>query len=138
MIFGDREKKINNIHDIKKFHFSYTVGYHNEASIEYEVECNDKCSLKYKGEGITSENASIYEFDKDKLKELESILNKYKVGRWNGFNKSDHNVLDGNSFSLSIKMNNDESVSASGYMKWPKHYKEVKEELVTFFRTIIK
>ena len=138
MIFGDREKKIDNIHDINTFRFSYTVGYHYEASIEYEVECNDKCSLKYKGEGITIENASIYEFDKDKVKELENILNKYKVGRWNGFNKSDRYVLDGNSFSLSISMNNDEYVSASGYMKWPKNYKEVKEELITFFSTIIK
>ena len=56
----------------------------------------------------------------------------------NGFNKSDRYVLDGNSFSLSISMNNDEYVSASGYMKWPKNYKEVKEELITFFSTIIK
>ena len=97
------------------------------------MECEDKCLLKFKDEGITEEEAPVYEVDNEDVKRLESILNKYNVGSWNGFSKSDHNVLDGNSFSLYLRTEDDDTVEASGYMKWPKNYEEVKEEIISFF-----
>lgn len=133
MFFSDRPRKVDKISGIKIFHYSYSVGYHYEARIYYELECKNKCTLKIKDEGITEEDAPVYEVDKEITKKLEAILNKYSVGSWNGFSKSDHNVLDGDSFSLYLRMKDNNTVEASGYMKWPKNYEEVKGELISFF-----
>ena len=133
MFFSDRPRKVDKISGIKIFHYSYSVGYHYEARIYYELECENKCTLKIKDEGITEEDAPVYEVDKEITKKLEAILNKYSVGSWNGFSKSDHNVLDGDSFSLYLRTEDDDTVEASGYMKWPKNYEEVKEEIISFF-----
>ena len=38
-------------------------------------------------------------------------------------------VLDGDSFSINIKYSGDKRVDASGYMMWPKNYREVKQFL---------
>lgn len=133
VFFKDRPKKINKIEDIKSFHYSYTVGNYYEASVVYELECKDKCSLKIKRERVTIEDATIYEVDRELVDELEDILNKYNVGHWNGFDKNNRNVLDGNSFTLSIKMDNNEEVYARGYMKWPKNYQEVKKDIIDLF-----
>ena len=133
MFFSDRSRKVDKISEINIFHYSYSVGNYYEARVYYELECEDKCILKIKDVGITEEDALIYDVDKEIIKKLESILNKYKVGSWNGFSKSDHNVLDGNSFSLYLRMKDDNTVEASGYMRWPKNYEEVKGELISLF-----
>ena len=133
MFFSDRPRKVDKISGIKIFHYSYSVGNYYEANVYYELECEDKCTLKIKDVGITEEEAPTFEVDNEITKKLESILNKYKVGSWNGFSKSDHNVLDGNSFSLYLRTEDENIVEASGYMKWPKKYEEVKGKLISFF-----
>ena len=71
----------------------------------------------------------------DVVNDIEDILNKYKVGKWNNFKKSDKRVLDGNSFDLCIKANN-VHIDASGYMKWPKNYNKVKNSLNSKFKSL--
>jgi hypothetical protein len=60
-------------------------------------------------------------------------LNEHEVARWNGFDKNNRNVLDGNSFTLSVTMENGKDIHAHGYMKWPKGYQETKAALDGFF-----
>ena len=59
MFFSDRPRKVDKISGIKIFHYSYSVGYHYEARIYYELECKNKCTLKIKDEGITEEDAPV-------------------------------------------------------------------------------
>ena len=61
----------------------------------------------------------------EKVLALEELLRQYDVGSWNGFDKNNKAVLDGRSFSLSVKMAEEQEISARGYMKWPKNYSEV-------------
>ena len=41
--------------------------------------------------------------------------------------------LDGDSFSFSLYTEDGKSISASGYMSWPKNYGEVEKELTNIF-----
>ncbi|MBP5242600.1 MAG: hypothetical protein J6Z36_02795, partial [Clostridia bacterium] len=42
---------------------------------------------------------------------FKTVLNKYNVYSWDGFDKTNKNVLDGNSFSFSVNMNNGDDIS---------------------------
>ena len=123
------EKKIEKISHLR---FCYSTGYHMNASVSYEINLIDgKYMLKVKPTDISEEETQEFELSKDKIQEIINKLNEYHVSRWNGFNKSDKYVLDGNSFSLNIRMKNNNTIEASGYMMWPNNYYEVKTYLDT-------
>jgi len=54
------------------------------------------------------------------------------------FDKVDKDVLDGNSFSLSINFGEDKSISAHGYMKYPSGYREKTDSIKYWFSKIDK
>ena len=127
------------IKDTTRFRLFFTNGYMMNADTEYEYELkDDKYIMTIKPYLVSQEEAISFEVDKSVVEEIETILNKYDVYKWDGFSKSDKNVLDGDSFSFSVRMK-EEAISASGYMKWPKNYGNVKEEVSTVFeRELLK
>lgn len=130
-----KEKKIENITHLR---FSYSTGYHKNAYAFYEIDLKDnKYILKVKPSDISEEDTKEIELTKEKVKEIENKLNEYHVSRWNGFSKSDKNVLDGDSFSMSIK-SSDQDISANGYMMWPNNYREVRNYLDTELGSLYK
>lgn len=125
------------ISDIKSMRFHYTKGYAMNADVSYEIDCNEKkCILTYKPYGIAIEDAKKKKLDSETMKKIEDILTKYEVAKWNGFDKNDKNVLDGDSFSFSLTTNGDTHVSASGYMKWPENYGNVRGEFDSLFESL--
>ena len=64
---------------------------------------------------------------KNHKKKLINVLNEYNVAKWDGFHKSDQNVLDGDSFSFSMYTLEDRYISASGYMSWPENYRNIED-----------
>ena len=129
--------KKTEIKNIKSFSFSYSTGYAMYSNVIYSLKKDkNKILVSIKPDGISDEEKLEAEVDSSFLASLESILNEYNVGNWNGFDKIDKYVLDGNSFSLSIMMENDKSISAHGYMRWPKNYTEVKNKLNNLFMEV--
>ncbi len=127
------------IKDIKTLHYSYSVGYAMYANCVYDLKCEeDKCMLTIKPNGFPEEDARTYDVDDNSIKEVINILNKYEVSKWDGFQKSDKNVLDGNSFSFSLTTKDGKNISASGYMMWPDNYGIVKNELKMIFDGFIR
>ena len=134
-----KQRNYVEIGKIKLFKYSYTNGYYMYADKIYELEYkNNKYYASLKPEGISEENKITVEVDENISKKIEEILNKYDVGTWNEFNKSDSRVLDGNSFNLDIKFINDEKIYASGYMMWPKNYFEFKNEIINLYDDIFE
>ena len=101
--------------------------------VRYELECKDKCLVTIKPNNLPEEEVFQTEVNNDVKHKIEKMLKKYHVEKWNNFNKHDPNVLDGNSFSIDISMKNGETISASGYMKWPENYGKVSNELDEIF-----
>lgn len=131
-----KPKKI--IKDIKNFHFSYSTGNYIYGSVSYEIMIEDeKYILAIKPDGVEEEKATKIEIDEMTVENVLNILNKYNVKNWNGFNKSDIDVLDGNSFSMSLTEKDGANTSAHGYMMWPDNYHKVKEELDKLFKNIL-
>ena len=124
--------------NIVYFNYSYSQGYSANAYVRYELECNGKCILKYKPLYVSEDEYKKIEVSSEVVNKLESILNKYSVSKWDGFNGNNKNVLDGDSFHFNVKMKDGSSVSASGYMKWPKNYSEVSAEIKSLFSIYTK
>lgn len=130
LIIKLNSKSPKEISNITYLRFSYTTGNYMNANIVYEINLkNGKYIAKIKPSGIKEEDAKEVKISNEKMKEIEKTLNEYNISRWNGFNKSDKYVLDGSSFSMSIKLKNDKYISASGYMRWPNNYKKVRSYL---------
>ena len=129
------EKKIESV---KHLYFTYTSGYAANAYATYTLDCTDKCTLKVKQLGVPEEETIEVEIPKEKVEEIANKLNEYHVSRWNGFNKTDKYVLDGDSFSFNIDFNEKDEINAHGYMMWPDNYSNVKSYLVDTFNEYIK
>ncbi|SCW43356.1 hypothetical protein SAMN02910456_01098 [Ruminococcaceae bacterium YRB3002] len=69
------------------------------------------------------------EISRETLTALEEICSRFDVRRWNGFNRSDPNVLDGDGFSLDIEYSDGKKISAHGSNSFPAHYREFKKAL---------
>ncbi len=130
-------KKNNDpIASIKSLSYGYSTGRAINANVQYDIECKEKCIAKIKLDGVAEEDAKEVELDENKIKELISIFNNNKVYKWDGFQKSDKHVLDGNSFHFYLHEQNDRGISATGYMMYPKNYKIVRDKLDEFFQML--
>ena len=131
-------KKDIKIENIKKLEFDVTNNMSMYGHTTYKLECNDKCIASIKPNGISEDETQEVELTKEQVKEIEDLLNEYHVGKWNGFDKVDKNVLDGRSFSLYITLEDNTYISAHGYMKYPKNYKEVSYGLNKIIGSLYK
>ena len=132
-------KKNITIENTKSFKYFYTVGYYVNADIVYELYLKDnKYIASYKMDGVPNEEKIEKEVEIDTVLKIEDILKQYKVSKWNGFNKNDPNVLDGNSFHLSYVNEKDETIEASGYMMYPKDYRLFRSDIDTLYENLFK
>ena len=123
-----------NFAGIEHFSFSYSVGNWSNAKVCYNLQLKDgEYTATVKQKGVAEEDADTFAVSAEFAKELEDILIANNVEKWNGFQKSDLRVLDGYDFDLYIKNQTGQSLSAMGYMVWPKNYKSVKEALNDLF-----
>lgn len=137
ILCGCFNKKIE-IKNTKSFYFYYSVNNAKNGSYIYKINLEDsKYIAYYKGEGISEEDSIRKEISKEKVLELEQILTKYKVYKWNGFKKSNKKILDGKSFRMNYKTENN-SIEASGYMSYPNGYKEFKDEIKNWYNELFK
>ena len=132
-------KKPKKIENIKTMYFTYTSGYMMNAYTRYELEKReDGYYVKIKPNGIPEEETQEAKVSEDDISKIVQTLNEYKVIKWDKFHKTDQNVLDGDSFSFNLTTEEGIDISASGYMRWPDNYNEVKSKLVEIFDAYYK
>ena len=69
-----------------------------------------------------SEEKYVCMEDTGLLDRAKEILEKNKVGMWNGFHETDPMVLDGSGFSLGVIFTDGTKISASGTNCFPENY----------------
>lgn len=135
-VFGDPTIKI---HDIRMMKFGYSVNNSMYGNVLYKIEFSDGVyTAAVKLYDVPDEEAVVFTVNEAFVRELETMLVSYDVGKWNGFNKSNKHVLDGNNFHMYIKCGDSDDydktyLSASGYHKWPKNYSAVRSEISALF-----
>ena len=63
------------------------------------------------------------------LQEVLKLFNDCRISAWDGFRKSNPNVLDGTMFSFKGVINDGEEISASGSNSYPGKYRDFKEAI---------
>ena len=115
--------KKKEIHTMKEFYYSSSGGMAYNGNTYYKIKCKEKCildvKLPYK---IEKRNIVISD---DIVNQIIDVLNQYQVSTWDGFDKNDKNIMDGDSFTLKVSFDDKYSISAHGYMKVPKNYRDV-------------
>lgn len=130
-IFGGCDFKIE---DLKSFEFAYSTGNYLNAKVIYAMQSDSAgYSFSIKPSGVDENDAFVFAVQSADIAELETILNRYEISRWDGFKKSDLRVKDGPSFHLYVWLKNGKSVHASGYSSYPKNYKDFRKEMDEFF-----
>ena len=69
---------------------------------------------------------------------LCELTDELGLKSWDGFSGTDSGVLDGEGFSVHIDFAGGEKARASGYMCFPKGYREAKRKMFSFFETVLK
>ena len=140
MIFKKRDtikEEDMDVTKIKSFYLTYTNGYAMNSYTRYQLRFDDgKYIAEIKPYGVSEDDLLEIEVDKEVMNKTVEILKKYEVNKWDGFDKTDQGVLDGDSFSLSVSLEEDKSISADGYMMWPEHYRDVVGEISPIFMDI--
>ncbi len=131
---GGGEEVTMKLSGIRHFLLEDHSGRYGAFRNSYEVNAGeDGVEVRLRLEGASEEEAVVIRTDEAFLKRLEELLNEHRVDKWNGFDKNNKRVLDGDSFSLSIRMENGKELDARGYAVWPKNYKEVLEAVEKLF-----
>ena len=132
--FFKKGKKIVQITELKDFHFGYSTSMMMNAYVSYDIKYDfNEYTATIKPDMVAQEDSVTIKVSHKEVLEILEVLKIYDVSKWDGFNESDKDVLDGNSFTLSVGFMNSERISASGYMKYPKNYIDVKKELDEIF-----
>ena len=131
-------KKVE-IKDIRNFSFSYGGGSMMNSGTIYQLEWKDGVHTAIvKASGVALEDAPRFTVDEAFVRELEQFLRENQVEKWNGFNKSDKNVMDGSGFDLSLSTMDSQFVRASGYMKYPKNFDTVCRGISAIFAKLVQ
>ena len=84
----------------------------------YNEEADREDSLLYRIEG----DEAFYE-------EMKALASECGVVKWDGFSKSNPNVLDGSSFSFSAELSDGRALSARGSNSFPKGFGDFTQAL---------
>lgn len=80
----------------------------------YQISVNDEESLP---------------IDEETVQMLVEVIEEYNVSSWDGFDKTNENVLDGEGFSLEIGFTDGTSVKALGDNAFPEQYADAMGEM---------
>lgn len=78
------------------------------------------------------------DLDKEIMEQLETIVLEHQVYQWDGFCKTDTNVMDGEGFSLDITFMDDTTVSAHGSNAFPSGYGDAEDAFNGLFWELTK
>ena len=72
-----------------------------------------------------------------KLLHLNELLASHKIKNWQGFQSKSSRALDGDSFRLKVVLASNQTVEASGTLRFPKGYTEARLAILGYLDTIL-
>ena len=137
-MFGLFRRKKVPVGDISAFSFTYTQGCMINSYACYQLNWRDGgyvASVKPVNEPDAA--TKVISVSDEFARKLEKLLTDYQVGKWDGFQKMDQRIDDGKSFNLVVLFRDESRISARGYMRWPKNFRDVKNQIISLFSETI-
>jgi len=122
--------------EITLFSFTHT-GMSTEQCFLYSAEQTEDGIRLYTEELFSGGLIVDTIVDEPVLEQLGEIAGKYRLDRWNGFDKNDEHVMDGYNFSLSVTLADGKTISAHGSNRFPDGYGDAKREICELFEDLI-
>lgn len=97
----------------------------NAGSTFIARRMDGKALVTVRTSGVALKDAPTFEADAELLDRVAELFARCDVASWDGFSKSDPNVMDGSDFSFSATYGGKRSIGAHGYMMWPPRFGEV-------------
>ncbi len=116
------EEILNSNNIVLMFRFSNMRSSYYYIFTINEVEKSLK-SLGYKDEVLFEAN-----LDNEDISKIKNAIVSNHVNTWDGFDKADNRVSDGEMFTLDLKIN-DIKIYANGSNSFPKNYREFKNKI---------
>ena len=69
---------------------------------------------------------------------MGALVRRCGLWKWNGFDKNDRNVMDGEGFDLTICYADGKQMEASGDNAFPDGYKAAENEINTYFKELLE
>lgn len=122
--------------EITSFSFTHT-GMSTEQCFLYSAEQTEDGIRLYTEELFSGGLIVDTIVDEPVLEQLGEIAGKYCLDRWDGFDKNNKHVMDGNNFSLSVTLADGKTISARGSNSFPDGYGDAKQEICELFEYLI-
>ncbi|MBR1539557.1 MAG: hypothetical protein IJ636_08650 [Bacteroidales bacterium] len=103
---------------LERIYYSATHGYHAYSNIGYSAErlADGKTRIVVE---VGNDRDRIFEADGSVMDSLEAIVREYRMDRYDGHYRPKMDILDGDSWSLSLTFSDGKESSCSGYMAYP-------------------
>ena len=120
------------IGEIQKLYFRYRMGNYSHGTEDF---CLEKTVEGYELRVHRNGSAKTYDaaVNRDFAGSVEALLREYGAGSRNGFDRNDKRVLDGRDFELTVSFTDGTELRARGYAVFPRHFRELREELEKLF-----
>ncbi len=119
------------------YNFDGTIG-GNNFSYSVRKQKDGKIVLKYESMEYDEYGEMTREMDQAFLDSLDALYKKHNICRWEGYNKYNSYVCDGDGFSLSFSFADGKSMSAHGSNCYPEGYREFETEMDALFAPIVE
>jgi len=123
--------------NITSFSFSHTAS-NTEGCYSFEITRTENGTRLYAEELFYGGRIADRVTEADVLDELGELAGKYRVDRWDGFDKNKKPVRDGSSFTLTIVLADGSTISAHGNNAFPKNYPEVLSAIQKLYTELME
>lgn len=118
--------------------FSYSYGSFFGGYYDYTLSTitddngNEQIYLRYETSNMAKPEVKAGFVSQSDMKKLNELIHKYRIERWNGFDKYNDGILDGYGFGLRAGYEN-KTITAQGYERRPLRYNEAHAALLSYF-----
>ncbi len=116
------EEILNSNNIVLMFRFS------NMRSSYYYIFTINEVEKSLKSLGYKDEVLFETDLDNEDISKIKNAIVSNRVNTWDGFDKADNRVSDGEMFTLDLKIN-DIKIYANGSNSFPKNYREFKNKI---------
>lgn len=134
---GLGEKAVANTSGITSFRYSYNGSIGADSYSVTVKKDGDAAIVTFEGMQYDAYGEMTSSEDVSLLAELEKMYNDCKLYQWEGYDKYNPMVLDGDGFSLSIGFADGKSMSCGGSNAYPDGYRDFSNKREEILRPII-